>query len=65
VSTSTPDSWFKSSYSGGNSNCLETGPLPEGMAIRDSKNAPGPTLAIRAHDWTSFLTAIKDGTFPA
>jgi uncharacterized protein DUF397 len=64
VSTPIPDSWFKSSYSGGNSNCLEAGHLPGGIAIRDSKNTPGPTLAIRAHDWVSFLTSIKEETLP-
>jgi uncharacterized protein DUF397 len=64
MSASTPDSWFKSSYSGSNSNCLEAGTLPDGIAIRDSKNTPSPALAIHTDDWTSFLTAVKTGKFP-
>jgi hypothetical protein len=49
----------KSSYSsgtgGGNSDCVEVsfpGPV---VAIRDSKNANGPVLALPADSWTGFL----------
>jgi hypothetical protein len=59
VSSNLPVSWFKSSYSGGNSNCLEAGELRDGIAVRDSKYLPGPVLAIRADAWSSFLAALK------
>jgi hypothetical protein len=49
------DVWRKSSYSGGDSNCVEL--RNDLTAIRDTKNPTGPTLT---GDVTTLLTAIKD-----
>ena len=50
--------WRISSYSAENGTCVavrfpEAGPV----AVRDSKNPTGPSLAFPASAWTAFLTA--------
>jgi hypothetical protein len=51
--------WRKSSHSsgtgGGNSDCVEVAFAGPVAAIRDSKNAAGPVLALPADSWTTFL----------
>jgi hypothetical protein len=37
--------------------------LPGTVAIRDSKNVPGPQLAIANQAWSGFMQAIKNGEF--
>ncbi|MEW2515157.1 DUF397 domain-containing protein [Streptomyces sp. NPDC046870] len=57
----TPDSlaWFKSSYSGSQGgDCLEVATTPTTIHIRDSKNTPGPALAVSPATWTRFLDGI-------
>lgn len=52
--------WTKSSFSGGNNNCLEVAHGLHGvMPVRDSKNPTGPALVIPAGAWTSFVVAVK------
>jgi hypothetical protein len=52
--------WRNSSYSGTGGECVELADnAPYGIAVRDTKNRPGPTLAIRADAWSSFLAALK------
>ncbi|MFF1376547.1 DUF397 domain-containing protein [Streptomyces sp. NPDC058308] len=49
--------WFKSSYSLGDGECLEVAATPATIHIRDSKlNPTGPTLQISPATWTTFLT---------
>lgn len=49
--------WRKSSFSAGNNgDCVEVAHTLG--AVRDSKNAQGPMLAV---DLTPLLTAVKDG----
>jgi hypothetical protein len=51
--------WRKSSYSGGdgggNDNCVEIALDGSLAAIRDSKNATGPVLAVPAAAWSAFV----------
>jgi Domain of unknown function (DUF397) len=55
-------SWRKSSFSGANNNCVEiTGNLPGIVAIRDSENPGGPTLAVTRARWAAFMAAVKAG----
>ncbi|WP_189861322.1 DUF397 domain-containing protein [Streptomyces poonensis] len=59
--------WRKSSHSndqGGS--CLEVldGHL-SGVPVRDSKLPDGPVLLFAAGPWSSFVTAVKKGGFPA
>ncbi|MFF9072270.1 DUF397 domain-containing protein [Streptomyces sp. NPDC014872] len=62
VSPTQPDSsltWFKSSYSGGNTTeCVEAATLAELMAVRDSKIPDGPRLTFGRAAWTGFVTSL-------
>ncbi|MET9481729.1 DUF397 domain-containing protein [Streptomyces sp. NPDC006638] len=54
--------WTKSSYSGGNNNCVEVAHgVPGTMPVRDSKHPTRPTLTIPAPAWTAFLAGLKTG----
>lgn len=57
--------WRKSSYSGnGGGNCVEVASnLPDGVAVRDSKNPDGPRLAYTRGAWSEFVECIKQGEF--
>ncbi|REK89699.1 DUF397 domain-containing protein [Streptomyces inhibens] len=59
--------WIKSSYSdrdGGD--CIEVAPgIPDVVPVRDSKDPHGPALFFPAADWSSFVSAVKRGQFPA
>lgn len=57
--------WCKSSYSSGNGQCIEAAFLPAAVATRDSKDPKGPSLVFSADGWSSFVSAIKRGEFPA
>jgi hypothetical protein len=54
-------SWRKSSYSGnsGTGNCVEVGFVGEAVAVRDSKNTAGETLAFEAPGWQRFLHSLS------
>jgi hypothetical protein len=57
--------WFKSSYSNGQGgSCVEVCTSQPGIVgIRDSKNVPGPQLAVTGQTWARFVQAIKHGEF--
>ncbi|MFF1644880.1 DUF397 domain-containing protein [Streptomyces sp. NPDC058240] len=57
--------WYKSSFSGSNSNCVETGLLADAALVRDSKAAHGPALAFAPSTWSAFLSGVKADTFSA
>jgi Domain of unknown function (DUF397) len=50
--------WRKSTLSSDQGNCVEVA-FAEAVAVRDSKNVPGPRLAFPATTWTSFTTALR------
>ncbi|MFF1307782.1 DUF397 domain-containing protein [Streptomyces sp. NPDC058307] len=53
----TPESWRKSTYSGGSGgNCLEVA-VSHPTAVRDSKNPHGPKLVFRPEAWSAFVAA--------
>jgi hypothetical protein len=55
--------WFKSSYSGANTTeCVEAAVLPDGVAIRDSKDTEGPVLAFSPEAWRTFIGSVRDGS---
>lgn len=63
--TSSPRTWRRSSHSssGGNVNCVEAASCSRRtVAIRDSKQAPGPILTITPTEWTALLTTLKSET---
>jgi len=55
--------WFKSSLSFSNSNCVEVADLPDGVAVRDSKDPGGPVLQFTPGEWRAFLGGVRDGEF--
>ncbi|MFC9619229.1 DUF397 domain-containing protein [Streptomyces sp. NPDC056930] len=55
--------WRKSSHSGGsNGECLEIADGYANIPVRDSKTPSGPALVFSAHGWSSFVSAVKDGS---
>lgn len=53
--------WRKSSYSGNNGGaCVEVARnLPGVVAVRDSKNPEGPSLAFAPANWRAFARRVK------
>ncbi|MBF6225642.1 DUF397 domain-containing protein [Nocardia abscessus] len=57
-------SWFKSSFSESNGQCVEVAHLNDGtVGMRDSKNPTGPALTFAPAAWDTFLSGTKDGEF--
>ena len=50
--------WRKSSYSGGDNNCVEVGTTGAGVAVRDSKNLRGDALDFGADAWQAFTGSL-------
>jgi hypothetical protein len=57
--------WKKSTFSNGNggNNCVQVAFLNDGVAVRDSKNPPGPALIFSSAEWAAFLAGAKEGQF--
>ncbi|MEV4869449.1 DUF397 domain-containing protein [Streptomyces syringium] len=51
--------WFKSTYSGTDSNCVEVAHAPGVISVRDSKNPCGPVLVFGSAAWNAFLAGGK------
>jgi hypothetical protein len=58
-------SWYKSSASSYNGNCVEISHLRNGrVAVRDTKDrTSGPVLIFTRPEWDAFLTGAKNGEF--
>ncbi|AYF74802.1 DUF397 domain-containing protein [Nocardia yunnanensis] len=55
-------SWFKSSHSGSQGDCVEVAWLGEGaVGVRDSKNPIGPALVFAPGQWDSFVSRLASG----
>ncbi|MGF1428991.1 DUF397 domain-containing protein [Kitasatospora sp. LaBMicrA B282] len=53
--------WRTSSYSGAQSNCVQTAPADRAaMAVRDSKDPAGPALVFAAPAWRTFVRSVRD-----
>jgi hypothetical protein len=63
----TPDlsrtGWRKSTYSGGNGDCVEVGSLGQAVAVRDSKHPSGPSMLVSLGTWRSFIQEVKAGAY--
>lgn len=55
--------WRVSSYTGGNGDCTEVAKLPGLVAVRDSKDPYGPTLAFSPQEMRVFLEEVKAGRY--
>jgi hypothetical protein len=54
--------WKKSSYSGGQGNCVEVASdLPGMVAVRDSKNPERAVLVFTPDEWDAFVGKLKEG----
>lgn len=52
--------WRKASYSGGNGgSCVEVAQTAHGVAVRDTTDREGGTLAFTADGWTTFTATLK------
>jgi Domain of unknown function (DUF397) len=57
-------SWRKSSYSAANGDCVEVGQAINGyIGVRDSKDAPQPTLSFTFAGWRTFVGEVKRSTW--
>ncbi|MFJ6136517.1 DUF397 domain-containing protein [Kitasatospora sp. NPDC092286] len=50
--------WTKSSFSGGNGDCVECANLTGAVAVRDSKNPHGPAHVHPKAAFDAFLAAV-------
>ncbi|MFI9581185.1 DUF397 domain-containing protein [Streptomyces sp. NPDC052236] len=58
----TAGGWRKSSYSGGEGDCVEVADLAAGAVwVRDSKRASGPALMISGASWGAFVAGVRRG----
>jgi hypothetical protein len=51
--------WRKSSRSTAEGDCVEVAVQPRAVAVRDSKNASGPTLTIPTAGWSAFRADLR------
>ncbi|WP_458688723.1 DUF397 domain-containing protein [Nocardia tengchongensis] len=59
---STECRWFKSSYSGTGSQCVEVAFVAAGwVGVRDSKNPTGPALMFSSGEWDAFTAGVFGG----
>lgn len=63
----TPNTWQKSSYSGGGQGdaCVEVAHRRTHIAIRDSKAPARAALSVPAGAFTTFIEALKGDTYSA
>ncbi len=59
----TDRTWRKSSYSTAQGNCVEVCTGVNAVAVRDSKDVPGPELEVTSRAWSAFVTGVKNGEF--
>jgi hypothetical protein len=57
--TGMQDDWRKASYSNGSGACVEVGRATGSIAVRDTKDRDGATLAFSADTWASFTASLK------
>ncbi|WTA56610.1 DUF397 domain-containing protein [Kitasatospora purpeofusca] len=56
--------WRKSTYSGGDNECIEVADgAPGVLPVRDSKDPLGPSLVFTIEAWGAFVAAVRVGEF--
>lgn len=51
--------WFRSSYSGGNGNCVEVAGVRRAVGVRDSKRRDDGSLTLAARSWAGLLGRVR------
>ncbi|UCM87234.1 DUF397 domain-containing protein [Streptomyces marincola] len=52
--------WRRSTYSGGNNECVEVAVQAGGrIPVRDSKRPAGPVVVFGAETWDTFLASLR------
>lgn len=52
--------WHRSSYSGGQGDCLELAQdIPALAPVRDSKNPTGPVIPFGRNTWRTFVAHLR------
>lgn len=52
--------WRKSTYSGGNNECVEVADnVPRTVPVRDSTRPEGPVIAFSPHAWRAFVDTVR------
>ena len=51
--------WRKSSFSGGGGDCVEVSWPDLAVAVRDSKNAGGPTVEFPCRSWREWVANLQ------
>lgn len=60
ASASTATRWRKSSYSGGNNECIEVADgVPGLVPVRDSKRPTGPVIDFDRDAWAAFVDHLS------
>lgn len=57
--------WRKSSYSAGETNCVEVAPLPGTTSVRDSENRDSGSLSVSRAAWTAFIHVAASRSTPS
>ena len=55
--------WRKSSYSNGQSSCVEVAVTDRAVAVRDTKDRQGPVLVFSPREWRAFTASVRNGEF--
>jgi hypothetical protein len=59
-----PVTWWKSSASGAQSDCVECAVVgPARIAVRDSKNPTGPALLLTRGQFAGLVAGVRAGEF--
>ena len=51
--------WRKSSYSGGNNDCIEVAGFGLHVLVRDTKTPEMGRLSVPSGQWRAFVTSVK------
>ncbi|PSK93598.1 uncharacterized protein DUF397 [Murinocardiopsis flavida] len=54
--------WHKSSYSGGNNECVEVREGPSTADVRDTQNRQAGHLSFHPGEWAAFLHQVRTTT---
>jgi hypothetical protein len=57
--------WRKSSYSGGDNNCVEVAATGATIEVRDSKSPLGEVLSVSPGAWQAFTGEVRRPSVPA